>query len=234
MSNKKTILFVEDDINLTLLLKKFLEEAGFNIVHFADGEEAYKMLNGNINLFELCILDYMLPGNDGYILAAEIKKMKKDLPIVFLTARSMKEDKIRCFNIGIDDYITKPFDEEELLCRIKVILRRNYTEDISQDIFHIGKYLFDYPNQTISINNSARRITQKECEVLKLLCLNKNRLLKKNEILLKAWGQSDYFLGRSLDVFITKIRKYLQNDTTVSIENVHGVGFILNDLREKN
>lgn len=231
------ILFVEDDINFSILLKNFLEGEGFLVRLCGDGESGYREFKKNYNEYDLCILDCMLPLKDGFKLASEIKSMNKKTPIIFLTARSMKEDKIKGFSIGIDDYITKPFDEEELLLRIKAILRRTVAEDVTlqkKSLFKIGKYTFDHSNQTIIIKNYSKRITKKESEILWLLCLHKNRLLKKGDILIKVWGENDYFLGRSLDVFITKIRKYLKDDPDISIENVHNVGFILNDKKNQD
>lgn len=235
MNEKLKILFVEDDPNLSLLVKNFLTDNDFNVVHFLDGENAYfsfkQQNSSDSGKFDICILDCMLPGMDGFTLAEEIKQLNKSVPIIFLTARNMKEDKIKGFKIGVDDYITKPFDEDELLFRIQAILRRSGSDKNSSDsqaIFNIGKYTFDFANQSVSLNNEAKRITKKESDILKMLCLNKNKITRRDEILISIWGENDYFHGRSLDVFITKIRKYLKDDSSIHIENIHNVGFILN------
>ncbi len=224
------ILLVEDDISMGFLLVDFLESNGFDVKLYKDGKkglEAYKK-----GKYDFCILDVMLPGMDGFTIAEIIRQEDKRVPIIFLTARSMKQDKIKGFQLGVDDYITKPFDEDELLYRIKAILNRIQIqdepkmEDITQ--FTIGTYSFDAANQNLEGNGFSKRLTQKECDVLKILCLSKNEIVKREDILIAIWGENDYFHGRSLDVFIAKLRKYLKEDPTVSIENVPKVGFVLN------
>jgi DNA-binding response OmpR family regulator len=229
MSNNKTsLLLVEDDLNLGFLLTDFLEMQGFSVKLCKDGEAGLKTFNQGG--FDLCIIDGMLPVKDGFTLAAQIRAQDKKVPIIFLTAKSMKEDKLKGFSIGADDYITKPFEEDELLYRIKAVLRRTMEdkkEEPKQEHFTLGKFKFDYSTQSLIFRDTIKRLTEKESEVLRLLCINKNRILKREDALVGVWGQNDYFLGRSLDVFITKLRKYLKDDPSISIENVHGVGFML-------
>lgn len=232
MSNndKSRILLVEDDINLGFLLTDYLEIKGFDVKLCKDGEAGLKAFNQGG--FDLCVLDWMLPLKDGYTLATQIRAQDKKVPIIFLTARSMKEDKLKGFNAGADDYITKPFEEDELLARINAILRRTKDDAEAapvQEKFAIGKFTFEYPTQSLIMGKQAKRMTEKESEVLRLLCMNKNKILRREDALVGVWGQNDYFLGRSLDVFITKLRKYLKDDPSVSIENIHGVGFMLKD-----
>ncbi len=228
MSNQN-ILIVEDDVNLGMLLSEFLESQNFKVKlcrNGASGLTSFKKHN-----FDICILDVMMPEMDGFNLASQIKKEKKDIPFLFLTARSMREDKLKGYAAGAEDFITKPFDEEELLCRLKVILRRHQKDepaDVLPTQFELGDYFFDYQRQELSYKDVSRRITEKENEVLRLLCLNQNRILKREEAVEQIYGKRDYFLGRSFDVFISRIRKLLKNDPKISIENVFKVGFILN------
>ena len=225
----KRILVVEDDTNAGLLLQNFLTSEGFEIKLCASAKVGLQSFLSDI--FSLCILDCSLPDYDGFSLAREIRLRNENVPIVFLTARSMLDDKIRGFQSGADDYITKPFETFELLYKLKAILRRsqNQSSGYKDLFFQIGSYQFDPKNQTLSAGDSTRRITAKENEILRLLCMKKNQITKKDEILIALWGESDYFKGRSLDVFIAKLRKYFSKDSTVKIENVHSVGFILSD-----
>jgi DNA-binding response OmpR family regulator len=224
---KYNILLAEDDLNLGILLVDFLESEGYNVKLCKDGELALKAIE--MRTFDICLLDVMMPKMDGFTLAKEIKKKEINIPIIFITAKSLKEDKLKGYAIGADDYITKPFDEEELLWKIKAIIRRlpNNT-DVVETLIQIGAYTFDYHKQSLTIENSVKRITEKECVILKYLYLNRNKIIKREEILKEIWGNNDYFFGRSLDVFITKIRKYLKEDASLNIENVFGVGFIFN------
>lgn len=223
------ILIVEDDANAGLLLQSFLTSEGFDVKLAVNVKAGIQSFLGDI--YGMCILDCSLPDGDGFSLAKEIRLRNEHVPIVFLTARSLLDDKIRGFQSGADDYITKPFETFELLYKIKAILRRSQPQlnGIKDSCFRIGSYLFDSKNQTLSIGESVKRITAKENEILRLLCLKKNQITKKDEILIALWGESDYFKGRSLDVFIAKLRKYFSGDSTVRIENVHSVGFILSD-----
>lgn len=221
-------MLVEDDKNLGYILTDFLGISGYKVQHAEDGVagiETFK--NGK---FDLCILDIMMPYKDGFTLAEEIRQLDKNVPIIFLTAKTMKEDKIRGFKIGADDYITKPFSTEELNLRIEAILRRTRQSLIASDqgvVFHVGKYTFNYSNQVLSGFGEERRLTKKEAEVLRLLCINKNKILRREIALKMIWGENDYFMGRSMDVYITKLRKFLEKDPDVNITNIHRTGFML-------
>jgi DNA-binding response OmpR family regulator len=225
---KIRILLVEDDVNLGFLLVDFLESDNFEVKLYKDGESGYKGFQ--VSGFDLCIIDLMLPRMDGFTLASKIKEIDPEIPIIILSARSMKEDKIKGFRIGIDDYITKPFDEEELLYRVKAILSRtkqSNNQNNKKTVLSIGKYEFDAANQLLSFNKKAQRLTIKECQILGLLCSNLNNVVKREEIMISVWGDSDYYTGRSLDVFISKIRSYLKNDPSVKITTIPTVGCIL-------
>jgi DNA-binding response OmpR family regulator len=228
MPDKLKILIAEDDLNLGVLLIDYLETEGFDVKLCKDGELALKTYNSAS--FDLCLLDVMMPKLDGFTLATEIRKKNKEIPIIFVTAKSLKEDKLQGYGLGADDYITKPFDEEELLWKIKAVIRRvpGTKNDAKAEIISIGKYTFDFANQCLSFEGKLKRITEKEADILKFLSLNRNKVIKREDMLKELWGENDYFLGRSLDVFITKIRKYLKEDETLNIENVFGVGFIFN------
>ena len=226
--HKGNILLVEDDNNLGFVLKDYLEMTGYMVELCIDGESGLDAFNNNP--YDLCILDIMLPLKDGFKLAKEIRKKDEKVPIVFLTAKNLEEDKIKGFKLGGDDYITKPFSTEELNMRISAILRRAQTSMAkieTEDIFEIGIFTFDYPNQILTTSNSERRLTNKEAEVLRLLCVYKNKILRRDTALKQIWGDDDYFMGRSMDVYIAKLRKFLQADERISINNIHGRGFIL-------
>jgi DNA-binding response OmpR family regulator len=219
------ILLVEDDLNLGFLLSEFLESQGLKVKLFRDGESALKAFrSGNFNF---CIFDVMLPRLDGFNLAKSVKSIRKNVPVIFLTARSMKNDKLKGYSLGADDYITKPFDEDELLCRIKAVLNRVDIQDTGNNQVMIGKYEFDFTNHALKLGNEIRRLTSRESEVLQLLCLSKNNIIKREQILTAIWGENDYFAGRSLDVFISKLRKYFAEDPSIRIENIPKVGFLL-------
>ena len=222
------ILLVEDDLNLGILLVDFLETESLQVKLCKDGELALKTFQKQ--QFDLCLLDVMMPKMDGFTLAKEIRLLNKDIPIIFISAKSLKEDKLTGYDLGADDYITKPFEEQDLLCKIRAILRRTYSDSIepTNKIISIGEYRFDPNNQSLTIAAKTRRITEKETLILKYLCAHQNHIIKREDMLIALWGENDYFLGRSLDVFITKIRKYLKDDACVHIENVFGVGFIFN------
>jgi DNA-binding response OmpR family regulator len=222
------ILLAEDDLNLGVLLVDYLETEGFNVKLCKDGELALKAFQNN--QFDLCLLDVMMPKMDGFSLAKEMRIKDKKIPVIFITAKSLKEDKLKGYDLGADDYITKPFDEEELLWKIKAVIRRapeNKTES-KIEIISIGKYTFDLNNQSLTIDHKIKRITEKESDILNYLSVHRNKVIKREEMLKELWGENDYFFGRSLDVFITKIRKYLKEDPNLNIENVFGVGFIFN------
>jgi DNA-binding response OmpR family regulator len=228
LKQKFNILLAEDDLNLGILLVDYLEAEGFNVKLCKDGELALKALQGN--RFDVCLLDVMMPKMDGFSLAKEIRIKHNNMPVIFITAKSLKEDKLKGYDLGADDYITKPFDEEELLWKIKALIRRMPEQKGERivEAVSVGKYIFDFTNQCLSINGGIKRITEKESEILHYLCNHRNHVIKREEMLKELWGENDYFLGRSLDVFITKIRKYIKEDPELSIENVFGVGFIFN------
>ena len=225
---KFKILLAEDDLNLGVLLVDYLETESFDVKLCKDGEFALKTFHNN--QFDLCLLDVMMPKLDGFSLAKEIRIKDKKMPIIFITAKSLKEDKLKGYGLGADDYITKPFDEEELLWKIKAVIRRipEGGNESATEIVSVGKYTFDFSNQSLTISGKTKRITEKESEILRYLSQHRNVVIKREEMLKQLWGENDYFLGRSLDVFITKIRKYLKEDLDLSIENVFGVGFIFN------
>jgi DNA-binding response OmpR family regulator len=227
MIHKKHIFLVEDDTNLAYLLEAFLLSEGFAVTLCPDGAQALKAFREDT--YDLCLLDVMLPQLDGFCLAEQIRKLAPEIPLIFLTARSLKADRLKGFSLGADDYVLKPFDEEELLCRIQAILRRSngVEEEEVIDICFIGSSKFDYTRQTLQVGEKCRRITSRENEVLRLLYQNKNRILRREDALTAIYGKNDYFLGRSFDVFITKIRKYLKDEPRVRIDNVFGVGFML-------
>lgn len=221
------ILLAEDDPNLGLLLVDYLESEGFQLTLCANGELALDAFRSQS--FDLCLLDVMMPKLDGFSLAAAIRMKNKNVPLLFISAKSLKADKLRGYGLGADDYITKPFDEEELMWKIKAVFRRisSETPSTGSKLMAIGQYRFDAENQSLTLAGKTRRMTEKESELLSFLVANRNTVVRREEILTNLWGENDYFLGRSLDVFITKIRKYLKDDPSVRIENVFGVGFSL-------
>jgi len=219
------ILLVEDDPNLGFVIKDNLGMKGYDVTLCNNGEDGLRTYLEN--KFDLCILDVMMPKKDGFTLAQQIREKNRQIPILFVTAKSMVEDKVAGFQSGGDDYIVKPFSMEELCLRIEVFLRRA-TVQIKTENFTLGAFHFDFHNFTLNHQQTGEKtLTQKEAEVLKLLCENKDRVLKREEILKTVWGNDDYFLGRSMDVFISKLRKYLKEDPRVQIVNYHGVGFKL-------
>jgi len=226
MDNKQHIFLVEDDLSFGAVLKSYLEINDYEITWVDDGKYAVeKFRNGK---YHICILDVMLPNVDGFTIASEIRKIDKEIPIVFLTAKTLKEDILKGYNVGADDYITKPFDTEVLLCKIQAIIKRQSTAPLSEEsIFNIGSYLFDSKLRYISFNEEKQNLSPKESDLLKLLCQNKNELLSRETALRKIWGEDGYFTARSMDVFITKLRKYLKNDPNIEIKNIHGSGFLL-------
>lgn len=227
MDPKIKVLLVEDDFSLGFLMTEFLNSKGFETILCQDGLTGWETFDAQT--FQFAILDVMLPEMDGFLLARKIKEKQPDIPIIFVTARSMKEDKLKGFSIGVDDYITKPFDEDELYWRIQAVLNRTeIKQEVKFDLFQIGAYSYDYKNQNLCLENFSRRLTKRENEVLHLLVQNKGKIVKREEILNQIWGSSDYFSGRSLDVYISKLRKYLQEDTSIVIENISKVGFLFN------
>ncbi len=223
---KINILLAEDDLNLGFLLVEFLESHGYQVKLYRDGESALKGYKAGS--FNFCIFDVMLPKLDGFNLAKSVRGINPNIPVIFLTARSMKADKLKGYDLGADDYITKPFDEDELLCRIKAVMNRTDLSDASCIYrFRIGSYEFDFTNQALRLGSDIRRLTSREADVLHLLCSSKNNIVKREQILTAIWGENDYFAGRSLDVFISKLRKYFADDPSVRIENIPKVGFLL-------
>jgi DNA-binding response OmpR family regulator len=226
MTAGKKILLVEDDPSLGFVIKDNLCLKGYEVTLCQDGEQADNLFAPG--LFNLCIFDVMLPRKDGFSLAKSVRDRDKSIPILFLTAKSMMEDKLEGFGAGADDYITKPFSLEELLCRIEVFLRRGVVQpNVNEKVFFLGSYKFDFSNLVLKNGDGEKSLTQKEAEVLRLLFQNRERVLKREEILKKVWGEDDYFMGRSMDVFISKLRKYLREDPSIQIVNYHGVGFKL-------
>jgi len=228
MATKTKVLLAEDDKNLGSVLRAYLEAKGYNTTLCVDGKEALETFKRNE--FDFCILDIMMPVMDGFTLAKEIRKMDKKIPFLFLTAKSMQEDKIHGFELGADDYLTKPFSMEELLLRIQAINRR--IESMQKDktennLFKFGAFTFDYNRQLLILDKDQQKLTSKEADLLKLLCLNINDVLDRSVALNKIWYDDSYFNARSMDVYITKLRKYLKEDPTVELINVHGVGFKL-------
>lgn len=229
MKVKAKILLVEDDENLGFVTKDNLEMEGFDVVLAKDGEEGFDLFcKGK---FDLCILDVMLPKKDGFTLGKEIKGVNENIPMIFLTAKSLDPDKIYGFKLGADDYITKPFNIDILVLRVQALLKRFFSIQSNQveskDSFQLGTINFDYKNQELTTPDYNQHLTKKEAEMLRLLCLNMNDLLTRELALKVIWGENDYFKGRSMDVFITKLRKYLKFDPKIEIINVHGSGFKL-------
>lgn len=222
---KPHILYVEDDESLGFVTRDNLELQGYRIAHCEDGQTALDLIKKEE--FDLCILDVMLPEVDGFTIAEEIRKYDINTPIIFLSAKSLKEDKIHGLKIGGDDYITKPFSIEELILKIEVFLKRNKVTSgtAAASKYKIGQYDFDYHNLALNWNGQNKRLTQREADLLRFLFEHKNQVLKRSFILERLWGEDDYFLGRSLDVFISRLRKYLKKDERLRIENIHGVGF---------
>ena len=220
---KAKILLVEDDQSIGYLLKDNLETKGFEVRLCIDGEQGLQEYTRD--KFDLCIVDIMLPKMDGLSLAESIRKQNSLVPILFLTAKSLNEDKIEGFKSGGDDYITKPFSLEELYCRIDVFLKRTKVDIISIEQYTIGKFIFHYNLLSLLYDKNSIKLTQKEADILQLFIQNPNTIVKRETILLKVWGDNDYFMGRSLDVFIVKLRKHLALDPSLQIQNVHGIGF---------
>jgi DNA-binding response OmpR family regulator len=224
MENKHSIFLVEDDENFGSVLKSYLEMNDFNVSWYKDGADA--IANFDSLKFDFCILDIMLPNADGFTVAKKIKSINAEIPTIFLTAKTLKEDVLEGYKIGADDYVTKPFDSEVLLYKIKAILKRNSDQTEDSANFEIGKYTFDSELRILSIADDKVKLSPKESELLKMLCMHENKILDRDKALNEIWGEDGYFTARSMDVYITKLRKYLKNDPSIEIENIHGSGFI--------
>lgn len=227
---KVKILLVEDDTSLGFIISDQLKSDGYNVTLCTDGADGFKRFNEE--KFHLCIFDVMMPIKDGFSLARDVRKMDTEIPILFLTAKSMTEDKVEGFKAGGDDYLTKPFSIEELQVRITALLKRVNIQLGEEDepIIKLGEYTFDTINYQLKHPNFEKTLTKKEAQILKILCKFKNQVVAREVVLNAVWGQDDYFVGRSLDVFITKLRKYFKEDESIQISNIHGIGFKLEVL----
>ncbi|MCB0665865.1 MAG: response regulator transcription factor [Saprospiraceae bacterium] len=231
-AQKQRILLVEDDQNFGDVLRSYLEMHDYDVVLETDGDAGLNAYQNDE--FSLCIFDVMMPKKDGFTLAREIRAKDEDMPIIFLTAKTMKDDILQGFKIGADDYITKPFNSEELLLRIQAILKRSQQRsDANEDVkeFEIGKFHFNYPLRILTFKDGdesvQEKLSPKEAHLLKMFCVKKNDVLSRSEALTKIWGEDNYFTARSMDVFVTKLRKYLKLDPNIEIVNIHGNGFQL-------
>lgn len=222
------IFFVEDDETLAFVTADSLRHRGFTVSHYENGKDAIRAFR--TNKYDLCLLDVMLPGMDGFALAEEIRKINEQIPVLFLTARVLQEDRIHGLNIGGDDYITKPFSIEELVLRMKVFLKRtniNKPEEDEQDIISLGGYVLDYQNLALSFEGAEQQLTMTEADLLKLFFSNVNQLQKREDILHAVWGDDSLYLSRSLDVFISRLRKFLSGNKRITLKNMRSVGFVL-------
>lgn len=227
MNPLSKILLVEDDINLGTILKEFLSVKGFEIVQAINGEEGFELFRKK--KYDICLIDVMMPKMDGFTLAKKIRMVDKHTPFLFLTAKAMLYDKLEGFKIGADDYVTKPFSMEELILRINAILKRSKIpqDEIEKTEFKIGSYIFNYDRRTLISQHVEQKLTPKECELLRLLCLYENKVLERTEALTRIWRDDNYFNARSMDVYITKLRNYLKHDKSIELVNVHGTGYKL-------
>lgn len=228
MRENKNILLAEDDENLGKLLIAYLQAKGFHVELAKNGKIAYELFNNTKQKFDLLVLDVMMPEMDGLTLGTEIRLLDKSIPFLFLSAKSMKEDKLKGFGVGADDYITKPFSMEELLARINAILKRTASNEKNiQEKIHVGKIQYEPELSVLHLNEGPKKLTTKENMLLKLLVQNQNDLLDRQAALRAVWGDDNYFNGRSMDVYIAKLRKLLKEDENIEIMNVHGIGFKL-------
>lgn len=224
--HKATILFAEDDYSLAFIIKDALEDEGFNVVHCGDGQSAIDIFDKN--KFDICLLDIMMPNKDGYMVAKKIRQQTDIMPIIFLSTKSNERDRIKGYETGADDYLSKPFSMPELLKKIGVFLRRSKKiSAVAEETIQLGNISFIPSEMKLVTPNSMYRITPKEADILAFLSMHKNRILERQDVLLHVWGKDDYFLGRSLDVFISKLRKYLKDDPSIQLETIHRVGFRL-------
>ena len=223
----KRIFFVEDDLSFGSVMKSYLELNDYQVTWVDDGKYAVDRFKAGE--FDMAILDVMLPNVDGFTIGKEIKTLKPNLPMIYLTAKTLKEDILQGYGIGADDYVTKPFDSEVLLAKLQAVLNRSDADVQKQtaEIYQIGMYKFNYRFRTIEKEDAKEKLSPKEAGLLRLLCLKKNELLPREEALQKLWGDDDYFTARSMDVYVTKLRKYFKDDSSIEIKNIHGSGFIL-------
>ena len=227
LDKKPRVLLAEDDVSFGKILKDYLSLNGFEVVHTKDGVDGWNTFRHHH--FDICVLDIMMPKRDGLELADQIRKENKTIPIFFLTSKARKDDMLQGYNTGADDYIIKPVDADILLHKIKAILKRTEKTEIApeQDEYNIGQYKFSYSARALSMNGEKEVLSPKEAELLKEFCANKNQLVKREDILRKIWKEVNYFTGRSMDVYVVKLRKHLQNDTSISIINLPKSGYIL-------
>ena len=226
MTSKPHIFLVEDDLSFGAVLKSYLEINDFEVDWVDDGQHAMVLFNKAS--FDICILDVMLPNVDGFTIGAEIRKINPGVPILFLTAKALRDDVLKGYRIGADDYITKPFDTEVLIFKLRAILKRQAGVQVKEaDFYHIGSYVFDFKLRTIEHDTTRQKLSPKEAELLKMLCENQNELLPRETALIKIWGDDGYFTARSMDVYLTKLRKLFAQDPSVEIRNIHGSGFTL-------
>jgi DNA-binding response OmpR family regulator len=226
MSNKSVRIFlVEDDLSFGSVLKSYLEINDYTVEWVDDGK--YALEHFRKGTFNICILDIMLPHVDGFTIAHEIRQINNEVPIVFLTAKKLKEDVLKGYGVGGDDYITKPFDTDILLAKIRAILSRRDFQDGTKDIYEIGKFIFNSKLRILSLGDDEKKLSPKEAQLLELLAINPNALISRELALKKIWGSDDYFTARSMDVYVTKLRKFLSEDPNLNIKNIHGAGFQL-------
>jgi DNA-binding response OmpR family regulator len=224
MNKKYRILYAEDDATLAYLTVDNLSQYGYDVVLFSDGSECLYAFKSE--QFDICILDVMLPGMDGFMLAEEIRKLNHEIPLLFLSAKVLKEDRIKGLRIGADDYMIKPFSIEELVLKIEIFIKRSQKNNtVNKLVYKVGSFLFDLPNFTLQNEKQKFILTQREAELLQYFLNNKNQVLRREDILIAIWGKDDYFLGRSLDVFVSRLRKILSLDNNLKIENQHSIGF---------
>lgn len=224
------VLIAEDDRDFGNILSQYVSISGFDVKLARDGREALEMFSAEKP--DICVLDVMMPEMDGYTLVEKIRKSVAGMPVIFLTAKSMKEDILKGLRLGVDDYITKPFDPEVLILRINNILRRVYSS--LNDEYKISLTRLNFNTLELSSGNTVEKLTLKEAQLLKYFILNKNKILTREDILTEIWGEDDYFLGRSMDVFISRLRKYLSDDKNIDIRTIRGTGFILEEIKRDN
>ncbi|MBR1793347.1 MAG: response regulator transcription factor [Bacteroidales bacterium] len=225
------LLVAEDDPNMGMILKAYLTQKGYTVFLASDGQSAIDVYNHDD--VDACILDVMMPVKDGFAVAQEIRRVDKRIPIIFLTAKTLEADVLKGFEVGADDYITKPFSMEELLARLNATIRRSFDEGKPEkNIFHMGRFVFDYGHRTLSIGDSVRQLTSREADLLRLFALNFNQVVERSSALQKIWKDDSFFAARSMDVYITKLRHYLAEDPTIQIINIHSVGFKLTQVNE--